>query len=369
MKFQIQRSYLIKPLQNIIAIADKKHTIAILNNFLCSVQNGIVTFKASDLETEIVAFLTLDSSYEEGETTIPARKFADIVKSFSSDTQIKVETKEGAAVNVRAGRSRFNLATLDATSFPNMAEQTIKHQFKLSQASLSRAIRKVQFAMAANDVRYFLNGTLWELEDNTFKTVATDGHRMALCETQLNERDFSYLQLIVPKKSIPELQRLMNHHDETKVEVGVGGQFVQIQLPGYTFTSKIIDGRYPDYSRVIPQNNRKRMLADVAQLKQALIRTSILSNEKYRGVRLNLTRNLLKLAANNPDQEEAYDELEVDYQDEPIEIGFNVNYLLDVLSVIETEKVSLFFQNSSMSVLIYEHQRKDCAFVIMPVRL
>jgi DNA polymerase-3 subunit beta len=368
MNLVITRETLLKPLQDMISIADKKHTMPILTNIFCKVEGEKLKLKSSDLETEIQAEIGIEKKSNDGEVTIPARKLIEIIKNLPQTSEIQISQESENKVMVKANKSRFILSSLDPNNFPQMERDLGSNCFSISQSSLLKSIRKVQFAMAHNDVRYFLNGTLWEIEGNIFRTVATDGHRMAMTELTIDSSAVNNLQIIVPRKAIIELQKLISNTDDM-VKIYIGSNHFMVQMPNYTFTSKLIDGRYPDYNRVIPQENHKLLVANLIDFKQALVRTAILSNEKYRGVRLNLDKGILHLAANNPEQEEAMDEIQVDYHEDAMEVGFNVSYLLDVMGAIETEEVDLFFSTANMSLLIKEHELNDTSYVIMPIRL
>ena len=368
MNFVISRETLLKPLQDIISIADKKHTMGILNSILCQTDGNRLFLKASDLETEVLAEVNVEDNLNIGEATIPAKKLKDIIFNLPLGSDINIHKESDNKLMIKSNRSKFVLSTLDAKGFPKMDSDLGNNSFTISQSSLLKAIKKVKFAMAYNDVRYFLNGSLWEIEGNTFRTVATDGHRMAMTEVNIDNSNINDLQIIVPRKAIEELQKLLSNTD-LMVNIHIGENHFMVELPEYTFTSKLIDGHYPDYSRVIPQENHKLLVANTLDLKQSLLRTKVLSNEKYRGVRLSLDTNTLRLAANNPEQEEAMDEISVMYTDDSMEVGFNVSYLLDVISAIETEDVDLFFSTANMSLLLKEHDINDSCYVIMPIRL
>lgn len=368
MNFVISRETILKPLQDIISIADKKHTMTILNSILCQTEGNKLFLKASDLETEVLAEINIDKELNFGEATIPARKLKDIITNLPGGSDINIYKESDSKLMIKSNKSRFILSTLNSKGFPKMDSDLGNNCFSISQSSLLKAIKKVKFAMAYNDVRYFLNGCLWEIEGNIFRTVATDGHRMAMTELNIDNSNISNIQVIIPRKAIDELQKLLSNSD-AMVNIHIGDNHFMVQLPDYTFTSKLIDGRYPDYNRVIPKENHKLLVANTIEFRQSLLRTKVLSNEKYRGVRLTLDINTLRLAANNPDQEEAMDEISVVYRDDSMEVGFNVSYLLDVIGVIDTEEVDLFFSTANMSLLIKEHDINDSCYVVMPIRL
>ncbi len=274
---------------------------------------------------------------------------------------------EGDRVNIRAGRSRFALSSLPASEFPVVDDINAQQTLAVSQADLRKLIDKTHFAMAQQDVRYYLNGMLLETEGRTLRAVATDGHRLALCEAQLPTMARTAQQVIVPRKGVLELQRILG--PEGDVELAIGTNHVRAQIGEIRFTSKLIDGRFPEYSRVVPAAPTKKIHADRELLRQAFQRTAILSNEKYRGIRLALKSGLLTVQAHNPEQEEAEDQVEVRYEGEDLEIGFNVNYLLDALGALDGETVEIGLSDANSSCLVRLPESTDTKYVVMPMRL
>lgn len=370
MKFAINRQNLLKPLQAIVSVADKKHTMAILSNILCKVEENKLFLKASDLDTEVIAEVDVDLVSEAGTATISARKLIEITRHLSEDAQISIENKENKTT-IKAAKGRFVLSSMDPESFPNMQHDLSKTSIQLPQSKLASLLKRVSFAMAHNDVRYFLNGMLWEISDTTFKVVATDGHRLAMSQIDIDSLPTDKTQrIIVPRKSVLELMKILEEQSDDLIAIRFGNQHFQVKLPQYIFTSKLIDGRYPDYNRVVPQNNQRLLTAERDSLKQALVRTAILSNEKYRGVRLNLEPNTLRLAATNPEQEQANDEVEVNYHYDPMEVGFNVSYLLDVINTLDSNEVILRLgDDPTKSILIEDKGLCHSHYVVMPIRL
>ena len=297
---------------------------------------------------------------------MPGRKLLDIFRSLPEKVSIMLST-EGERVSVRAGRSRFTLSSLPASEFPLVEEINAQQTLTMPQGEFRRLIDKTHFAMAQQDVRYYLNGLLLETDGKALRAVATDGHRLALCETELSGKARTSQQVIVPRKGVLELQRILG--SENNIELAVGTNHVRAQIGEIRFTSKLIDGRFPEYARVIPSNPPKTVEADRENLRQALQRTAILSNEKYRGIRLTARPDLLTLQAHNPEQEEAEDQVEVSYKGEEVEIGFNVNYLLDALSAIEGDKVQIGLTDSNSSCLIHAPGTMHTRYVVMPMRL
>jgi len=276
-------------------------------------------------------------------------------------------SSEGDRVSIKAGRSRFTLSSLPAVEFPLVDDIQAQQTVSIGQVDLRRLIDKTHFAMAQQDVRYYLNGLLLETEGKKLRAVATDGHRLALCEAELPAMATTAQQVIVPRKGVLELQRILG--TEGTVELAIGTNHVRAQIGDIRFTSKLIDGRFPEYGRVVPANPTRLVHADRDLLRQAFQRTAILSNEKYRGIRLNLKSGLLTVQAHNPEQEEAEDQLEVTYGGDEIEIGFNVNYLLDALSALDGGNVELGLTDSNSSCLVRSPDTADTKYVVMPMRL
>ena len=366
MKFQIDKETLLDPLQQIIGAVEKRQTMPALSNVLIRTTDNSLTLTATDLEIELVSQIGMVVD-EPGEITVPARKLLDICKSLTNESLINFTVTDNKAL-VQSGRSRFSLATLPANDFPALDPINSIYEFQISQKTLRDIIDKTAFAMAQQDVRYYLNGLMLEVSSNYLRAVATDGHRLAYCEKETNADIADIKQVILPRKGVLELVRLLNDSDDT-VKITLGSNHLQVEFNQLRLTSKLIDGRFPDYNRVMPIDGNNIITADRDQLRQALIRASILSNEKYRGIRLTLEKDLIKLQAQNPDQEEADVELEVVYPGDDIEIGFNVNYMLDVLNVTGSEIVQAALRDSNSSFLLTYPDQQDCKYVIMPMRL
>ncbi|MBT8084584.1 MAG: DNA polymerase III subunit beta [Woeseia sp.] len=365
MKLSAARETLLKPLQAVIGVVERRQTMPILANVLLVAKNGQLAITATDLEVELVATADVDID-NGGEVTVPGRKLLDICRALPEGAKIAIG-QSGEKLAVRSGRSKFSLTTLPAAEFPTVENIDATQSIDVPQSTLIRLLDKTHFSMAQQDVRYYLNGLLLETGDKYLRAVATDGHRLALCQQALDGPKLKQQQVIVPRKGVLELQRLLN--GEGAVTLQLGSNHVRIQLEGIRFTSKLIDGRFPEYERVIPQDTSNKLSADRSSLKGALQRTAILSNEKYRGIRLLIRDSGVTIQAHNPEQEEAEEELEVEYSGEDIEIGFNVNYLLDALNAIEADSVSLSVQDSNSSCLLREPDSDDCRFVVMPMRL
>lgn len=367
MHFTIQREALLKPLQLVAGVVERRQTLPVLSNVLLVVDGQQLSLTGTDLEVELVGRVTLEEAADPGEITVPARKLMDICKSLPSDTLIDIRVDDQKLV-VKAGRSRFTLSTLPANDFPTVEEGPGSQTFTLSQAKLRRLIDRTSFAMAQQDVRYYLNGMLLEVQTGVLRAVATDGHRLAMCSMEAGIQQDGKHQVIVPRKGILELARLLTEQDG-EVSIVLGQNHIRANTGEFTFTSKLVDGKFPDYERVLPRGGDKLVVGDRQMLREAFSRTAILSNEKYRGIRLQLASGLLKIQANNPEQEEAEEEVAVDYNGSSLEIGFNVSYLLDVLGVMGTEQVRLILADSNSSALLQEADNDDSSYVVMPMRL
>jgi DNA polymerase-3 subunit beta len=366
MRFEIDREELLKPLQAVSGVVERRQTLPVLGNVLVVADATGVSFTATDLEVELQARVGVEVA-QPGETTLPARKLMDIVRNLPSGVRIQLLVEQDRAV-VSAARSRFTLATLPAKDFPTVENIGESQPLMVPQVQLRRLIEKTHFSMALQDVRYYLNGLLLELEPERLRAVATDGHRLALAEVATQVQVDAPKQVIVPRKGIQELLRLLEPSDEL-ARVELGSNHIRVALSDLRFTSKLIDGRFPEYQRVVPALSDRVMEADREGLRQALVRASILSNEKYRGVRFNLSQDELRIQSNNPEQEEAQEELAVGYGSEGLEIGFNASYLLDALGAVEEDDVEIIFGDSNSSCLVRGKGNADSKYVVMPMRL
>lgn len=366
MKFTINREQFLKPLQQVAGVVERRQTLPVLSNVLLEVNDEDLRLTGTDLELELVARTGLEGESQVGESTVPARKLVDIVKSLPVWAEVRVEL-DGERLVVRSGRSRFTLSTLPASEFPRLDEEGDGTAFSMAPDALHGLIDRTAFSMAQQDVRYYLNGMLFELREGRVRAVATDGHRLALCEAPVPEvREET--QVIVPRKGVMELARLLGDVQDS-VSVTVGTNHIRVLAAGIRFTSKLVDGKFPDYDRVVPKGGEKKIVADREVLKQALSRVAILSNEKYHGVRVQLSSGSMALQANNPEQEEAEEEVSLDYEGESLEIGFNVSYLLDVLNVMDSSRVEIELGDSNSSALMKDPQVSEALYVVMPMRL
>jgi DNA polymerase-3 subunit beta len=367
MKFSATREQILGPLQAVIGVVERKQTMPVLANVLLSAKGNRLSVTGTDLEVELVASGEV-SVAQPGEITVPGRKLLEIAKSLPSEATVTL-TLDGEKVKVTAGRSRFTLSSLSASEFPLVESINATQTITLPQAELGRLIAKTHFSMAQQDVRYYLNGTLLETDGKMLRTVATDGHRLAIAEAPLaaGGKAPQAQQVIVPRKGVLELQRILGNTGD--VEIAIGSNHIRLQIGDIRFTSKLIDGKFPEYGRVIPANPSKVIVVDRESMRAALQRTAILSNEKYRGVRVSLAKNSVKLQAHNPEQEEAQDEVEIDYAGDEMEIGFNVTYLLDALSAVDTETVEIGLTDANSSCLIRAPGTTASRYVVMPMRL
>ncbi len=366
MRFTIQREALLKPLQAVASVVERRQALPILGNLLLSVTEHELSVTATDLEVELVYRIPLMWA-EPGRTTVPARKVLDICRALSEGSELSMVLEKDRLL-LRAGKSRYTLATLPADEFPNVEEIQGGMRLTLPQSVLKGIVAKTHFAMAVADVRYFLIGLLLEVERGWLRTCATDGHRLAFAEVESEVQPTTPLQVIVPRKGVAELLRLLQD-SPVPVEVVLGTNHIQVILPDATFTSKLIDGRFPDYRRVIPNAVTKVATADREELRRALNRAAIISNEKFRGIRFQVSENKIVILAANPEQDEAEEEIAAEYQGDALEIGFNVGYLLDALGAIEADRVTIGFVNADSSALLQGVGNESCRYVVMPMRL
>ena len=369
MRFQIQREALLKPLQAVIGVVEKRQTMPILSNLLLVAgEDGTVAFTGTDLQIELVARAqaTVDRA---GEVTVPARKLFDICRTLPEGAAITVEA-QGERVVVRAGRSRFQLASLPVAEFPTLEVKEGGESLSLAENLLLGLIDRVAFAMAVQDVRFYLNGMLFDVREGSLRTVATDGHRLALCQVALEgpAAELSERQLLLPRKAVLELQRLLED-SESPVTLLLGRSQVRLEREDVVFTSNLIDGRFPDYQAVIPIGADRKVRVDRSALRDALTRTAILSNEKYRGVRLQVSPDQLRVMAHNAEQEEAVEDLAVQTQVEELEIAFNVVYVQEALAALRGSEVEICLRDGNSSCLIRDADDDSAKHVVMPMRM
>jgi DNA polymerase-3 subunit beta len=368
MKFSLKRETLLAPLQIISGVVERKQTMPVLSNLLVVADENGVVLTGTNTEVELLCKITDVEVMEPGKTTIPAKKLLDICRSLTDNFDLRLQTEDDK-VHLRAGKSHFQLSTLPAEHFPNAESETDDFSLRLPQQALKKMLDATAFAMAQQDVRYYLNGMLFEISDKHLRTVATDGHRLALATflTATGIESDTVRQIIIPRKGVLELTRLLS--EDNDVELIFSDSHLRSTIGSYTFTSKLIEGKFPDYNRVVPRGGDKFVVADRQALKSVFMRAGILSHENIRGIRLSLTPNQLEVSANNPEHEEAEDSVDVDYSGEPLQVGFNVGYLIDVLNAIDDEKVMLTLSNPNSSALIAALNDETAVYVVMPMRL
>ena len=361
-----KRDELLAPLVAVSGIVERRHTLPILSNVLIEKAGDTLSFLATDIEMKIVSRSALEQPGEARGITVGARKLVDILRALPED-DVTLTTQD-KRLQVKSGRSRFTLQTLPAEDFPRLAQPAGDiSRFSLPQKALKKLLALVQYAMAQQDIRYYLNGLLLLVEEKQLKLVATDGHRLAFCSMQL-ETELPRQEVIVPRKTILELSKLLADSDEP-VNIAISATQAAFSFGMIELVSKLIDGKFPDYTRVIPKDHKNTAGIEREVLRAALQRAAILSNEKFRGVRWVLADGVLKIVSSNAEQEEANEELEVKYSGIPLDIGFNVTYLLDVLNNVAGGQIEVSFGDASSSALIQFESEKDFKYVVMPMRI
>jgi len=361
------RDELLVPLQAVSGIVERRHTLPILSNVLLERAESGLSLLATDLEMQIATRAGIEGKGQPASVTTSARKLQDILRALPPEAKVVLESS-GAKLQLKAGRSRFMLQTLPVEDFPRLgAAAEAGVEVKVAQKHLRELLHLVHYAMAQQDIRYYLNGLLLALEGRELRVVATDGHRLAFAKTDLSE-EHARQEVVLPRKAVLELAKLLAD-DEDEVSLSIAGNQVHFAFSDVVLVTKIVDGKFPDYARVIPVNYQNRIALDRLVLLQALQRVAILSNDKYRGVRWMLTDGSLRISCTNTEQEEAQEELEIGYSGPALDIGFNVNYLLDVLNAVKGEKVECAFGDANSSVLMTEPDIPAFKYVIMPMRI
>jgi DNA polymerase-3 subunit beta len=361
------RDNILIPLQSVCGIVEKRHTLPILSNVLIEKSGEHLTLLATDIEIQIRTQTAGLEGPEKTAVTVGARKLQDILRSLPDSAEVSLELTD-KRMQVRAGRSRFNLQTLPAEDYPRMAQMDSEQaRLQLTQKQFKRLIGLVQYAMAQQDIRYYLNGLLLVVTGNEIRMVATDGHRLAYASEQVVE-SLPRTEVILPRKAITELSRLLADNDDV-LDIRLSPTQAVFRFGEIELVSKLIDGKFPDYERVIPQNHNKVITIPRTTLLQSLHRAAILTNEKFRGVRVVLAPGSLKIISSNADQEEAQEELEVAYDAEALDIGFNVTYLLDVLNNVANENVEIRLADANSSALITLPGNDSFKYVVMPMRI
>ena len=367
MHFVISREAFLKPLQLVNGVVERRQTLPVLSNVLLDLKESELSLTGTDLEVELVGRVVVDQALKPGAVTIPARKLLEICKSLSDDAIIELSLIDNKAT-LKSGRSKFTLTTLPASDFPGVDEEPDTFSITLGQRKLRELLDRTSFAMAQQDVRYYLNGMLFEVAQDYLRVVATDGHRLAMETLDMINPISEPQQFILPRKGIMEMARLLTD-DFGDISLTFGQNHICASVPAFTFTSKLVDGTFPDYNRVLPKGGNKVLFGNCQELRQAFSRASILSNEKYRGVRVLLSNGELKILANNPEQEEAEEIVSVEYEGESLEIGFNVSYLIDVLGTLGSNRARITLSDPNSSALIEAEDGSDAVYVVMPMRL
>jgi DNA polymerase-3 subunit beta len=368
MSLSISRELLLAPLQKVSGVLSHHQTLPILGNVLLSTKEDCFSLTATDSEIELISGEKIGNKESLFNITVPGKKFLDIIKALPESSQIQI-SQQGDRLLIQSGKSRFTLSTLPASDFPSFDHEVVSAEFSLPQKTLKNLLRKTHFAMAQQDVRYYLNGLLLHVTEQELRMVATDAHRLAFAKTE-NTFINQEVKVIVPRKGILELMRLLEDSDEL-IYLKFGSHYLQAVTNTFNFTSKLIEGKFPDYSRVIPKHHSKKAVIAVDQLQQALSRAAILSNQKNRGIYLKFSQSTLYISANNSDQEQADEEIAIDYNEADIEFALNVNYLLDILSLFSSEaKLSFSLKDATSGILIelLGAENSD-VYVVMPMRL
>lgn len=366
MKFTINREQLLVPLQQIVNVIEKRQTMPILANVLMQLDGNRITFTGTDLEVQIVAHVDIESD-SHGAITVPARKLLDICRLLPQQSAIKLEV-DGDKVKVASGRGRYVLSSLPADDYPEFAETAMDCEFSLPVGLLKKALDKTTFAMGNQDVRYYLNGLLLHLSNSQLKLVASDGHRLALFEDRLTEPTGQEIRVIVPRKGVIELARLLGDGDEPLL-VQLSSNNIRVCGNGFVFLAKLIDAKYPDFSKVMQQAFIEPLHVDKLAFKEALTRVAILSNEKFRGITLDIAADRMLVSAHNPEHEEAEDELAIVYAGGRVNIGFNVQYLLEAVSNLDGEQAKITLATNNSCIFVDEAETSSYRYVVMPMRL
>ncbi|VVD60170.1 DNA polymerase III subunit beta [Pandoraea terrigena] len=362
-----QRDNLLRPLQIVSGIVERRHTLPILANLLIRKHGQDISFLSTDLELQITTTADCGAGAEDVATTVAARKLLDILRNMP-DAEVALSLSD-KRLTVQAGKSRFQLQTLAAEDFPTVAEaKDYAASFSLPQRAFRQLLGMVHFAMAQQDIRYYLNGMLLVVEGEKIEAVATDGHRLAYCNTTIAGETFARQEVIIPRKTILELQRLLEDIDDP-VKIDVAPSQVKFCFANVELVSKLVEGKFPDFNRVIPKGYNKSFVISREALHRSLQRAAIVTSDKFKGVRFLVSENLLKISANNTENEEAQEEIEIDFTGESVDIGFNVTYLLDVLSNLKVEQVKVSLGDANSSALITLPDNDEFKYVVMPMRI
>ena len=364
MHITLSRDDLLKPLSVVTGVVERRQTLPILSNILLRHNGKLLTLTGTDLEVEITTHI--DCAGAAGETTLPARKLYDICRALPAGAQVDIQAEKDKAT-VKSGKSRFKLMAMPASEFPTIETSSWEQGYEVPQNKFRWLLEKTSFCMAQQDVRYYLNGLLFETNGTTLRTVATDGHRLSMAEIEM-ESDTKTKQVILPRKGVQEMMRFLAEIDQ-KAKIQIGPNHLRLSTGDIIFTSKLIDSRFPDYTKVIPAGQNKKVQIGRELFKEALGRVSILSNEKYRGVRFGLAKGNMSVTAHNPEQEEAQEDVAVDYNGDELEIGFNVSYIIDAVNSLDGDQIEFGLNDPNSSCVLRSPGNLSYLYVVMPMRL
>jgi DNA polymerase III subunit beta len=367
MDIKINRDTLLKPLSSVSSIVERRHTLPILSNILMEAKGNQLILTATDLEMQISLAVNTQIG-EDFSTTISAKKLVDICRTLPENTDIQMTTSD-SRVTVKSGKSKFNLQTLPAIDYPRLQKvsEPDSIQLKLSQGLFKRLLGKVEFSMAQQDIRYYLNGVLFEVTADALNIIGTDGHRLSFTSTVVAGRDEKH-EMIIPRKTVIELIKLLDDSEE-EVQIELSSKQATFSFGEIHLITKVIDGKFPDYKRVIPVGHQNHFTVDRMTILMAMQRASILSNEKYRGIRMVLNTNSLRLVSTNSEMEEAEEELEINYNGDALDVGFNVTYLIDVLNNLSANEIVFSFADANSSCLVTVPADENYKYVVMPMRI
>jgi DNA polymerase III subunit beta len=366
MKFYINREQLLVPLQHIVNVIEKRQTMPILSNVLITLGRGYVVLTGTDLEIQLVVTLAIENT-EEGSLTIPARKLLDICRLLPTQAVISIDSNNDK-IKITSGRSRFALSALPAQNYPKFIETDFTHQFITNAGKLKLALEKTIFCMAVQDVRFFLNGLLLNISNQKFKLVASDGHRLAIYEDQLDYPTGFEAKIVLPRKGVIELAKLLDN-PEAEIDIQFSDNNIKVSMSNLVFSAKLVDAKYPDYSKVFNQAFFNPITFSKQPFKEALTRVAILSNDKIKGVMFDFSKDSVKISAYNPEHEEAEEDIEVEYNEEPISIAFNVQYLLDALSNLDSETANIKIAANASTCFIDSDGNQSYKYIVMSMRL
>lgn len=368
MRFTINRESLLKPLQLVAGVVERKQAVTILSHVLLSVYNKQLQLVGTDVELEMQGFSDFDGKVEtEGAVTLPGKKFLEICRALPEQSELEI-IEENNRIIVSSGRSRFNLVTLPCSEFPRFKEEAYLVEISIKNKELKSLLEKTAFAIPQQDIRQYLNGLLFEIKDGSIQVIATDGHRLAMNSIEAPVVDNSFAQIIIPRKGVFELMRLVDDSDD-ELLIRLNNNHISVKGDEFCLLSNLISGKFPNYNKIIPKYGDKRLEFPRNDLKQVLTRVSVLTNEVFRSVSFQLRPGILCLMATNPEQEEAVEELPIDYQGENIDAVFNIGYLLDVLNCMTTELVCIFLRDNDGGIIMEEvNGKSNCLYVVMPIR-